>query len=384
MDEAMPDGSLPVFLDEVRAFLATALTPDLRAAGEATTGVHSEIGASRLWHRRLHGRGWIAPAWPRAFGGTGWTAEQRFLFEAECAANDAPILFAGGIRSLGPLLIACGTEDQRRRYLPAILDGSDLWAQGFSEACAGSDLVAVQCKARRDGDGYRVSGRKLWTTGAHHSSRMFSLVRTASAGAPHEGLTFLLIDMAAPGLEVRPIVTIDGEHEFNEVVLDDVFVPVADRVGEEGEGWDMAKRLMRFARSNNTNSSSLRRAWRALLREADMDAPEAAMRLAQAESELVAFEAQERRLLATGRLTGDDEVACSMMKTMATELHQRIAETALDLAGPVVAQLGDETPAFLARRKYLAVRAASIYSGTSEIHRNIIGRQLWRGYGQGL
>ena len=381
----MPDGALPAarlasFEEEVEAFLAEALTPDLRAAGRATTGVHSDIAASRLWHRRLHERGWIAPAWPREHGGTGWTVEQRFLFEAACARNDAPILFAGGIRSLGPLLIAAGTEDQKRRHLPAILDGRDLWAQGFSEAGAGSDLAAVGTRAVRAGDHYRVVGRKLWTTGAHHANRMFLLARTTSSANPHEGLTFLLVDMKAPGIEIRPIVTLDGEHEFNEIVLDDVPVPVEDRVGGEGAGWETAKTLMRFARSNNTNSSSLRRAWRALMRQEAAGGPEAAMRLAALEMELLSFEALERRLLSEGRLAGDDEVACSMMKTLATELHQRIAEAAFELAGPDAALLGTgETPAFLARRKHFAVRAASIYSGTSEIHRNVIGRQLMRG-----
>ena len=381
----MPDGTLGAallapFAEEVEAFLAEALTPDLRAAGRATTGVHSDIAASRLWHRRLHARGWIAPAWPREYGGTGWTVEQRFLFESACARNDAPILFAGGIRSLGPLLIAAGTDEQKRRYLPAILDGSDLWAQGFSESGAGSDLAAIRTRAVRAGDHYRVTGRKLWTTGAHHATRMFLLARTETRDNPHEGLTFLLVDMDAPGLVVRPIVTIDGEHEFNEIVLDDVAVPVADRVGDEGEGWEMAKRLMRFARSNNTNSSSLRRAWRTLERQEEAGDPGAAMRLAALEMELVSFEALEQRLLSEGRLAGDDETACSMMKTLATELHQRIAEAAFDLAGSGAALLGTgETTAFLARKKHFAVRAASIYSGTSEIHRNVIGRQLMRG-----
>lgn len=187
------------FLAEVRAFLAEALTPDLREAGRLTLGVHADIAACRVWHRRLFERGWVAPAWPVAWGGAGWTARQRFLFERECALNDAPVLFAGGIRSLGPLLIEIGTPLQQARYLPAILSGEDLWCQGFSEPGAGSDLAAIATRAERRGEHYVVNGTKIWTTGAHHSNRMFAIVRTSDGERRQQGLTFLLIDMDSPG-----------------------------------------------------------------------------------------------------------------------------------------------------------------------------------------
>lgn len=357
------------FIASVREFLADSLTPELRAAGRATTGVHSEISACREWHRRLFHRGWIAPAWPVQFGGTGWTARQRFLFECECADNDAPILFAGGIRSLGPLLIAMGTSDQQARFLPAILNGDDMWCQGFSESGAGSDLSAIATRAVRDGDFYRVSGRKLWTTGAQHSNRMFALVRTAHGEKPHQGITFLLIDMDSPGLSVRPIKTLDGDCDFNEIVFDEVRVNAADRVGAEGEGWAAAKLLMRFARGNNTTTAHLRRAMRRARAIADCRAVPAQM--AEVEIALSTYEALELGLVSAGRLDGSDEQASSMLKTLATELNQKISELAIDRAA-----YGAVANADLCTSRYLATRAASIYSGTNEIHRNVIARTI--------
>jgi acyl-CoA dehydrogenase len=240
------------FLAEVLGFLDRSLTADLRAAGRKTTGVHSDIEACRVWHRRLYERGWIAPAWPRNFGGTGWSARQRYLFDRECAANDAPVLFASGLRALGPLLIERGTDEQRARHLPAILSGEDLWCQGFSEPSAGSDLASLQCRADPDGDHYIVTGSKIWTTGAHIANRMFAIVRTARTERRQYGLTFLLLDMTSPGLRVVPIRDLAGGHELNEVFFDEVRVPVTNRVGDENLGWAVARRLMQLARSNNT------------------------------------------------------------------------------------------------------------------------------------
>jgi len=369
------------FLAEARAFLAEALTPDLRLAGRRTLGVHSEIGACRLWHRRLYERGWIAPAWPKAFGGTGWSPRQRFLFDRECALNDAPVLFAGALRSLGPLLIEAGTDEQRVRYLPKILSGEELWCQGFSEPGAGSDLAALSTRAVREGEAYVVTGSKIWTTGAHLAQRMFAIVRTADGEKRQQGLTFLLIDMNSPGLTVQPIVGLDGEHEFNQVFFDGVRVPVRDRVGAENDGWTIAKRLMQLARSNNTPAALVRRV---LPRTAQAAAeagpalePALRTRLAGLEIELTAFEQLELAALA-------DPATSSMLKLVGSELHQRVAELALAIAGPMaiapLAALGlageavDDGARVLA--KHLAVRAATVYSGTSETQRDVIARSL--------
>lgn len=367
------------FLTEVRAFLGQALTSDLREAGRDTVGVHSELPACRAWHQRLFERGWIAPAWPVAYGGTGWTARQRMLFEHECAENDAPILFAGGIRTLGPLLIAIGTAAQRQRYLPAILDGRDLWCQGFSETGAGSDLAALQTRAACQGDHYMVSGAKIWTTGAHIATRMFCLVRTRHSPRPQDGITFLLIDMETPGIKVRPVISIAGEHEFNEVVFTDVRVPVENRVGEENEGWSAAKLLMKFARSNNTTSGLLRRVLRRLREFECLDSSnESRRRISELECKLRAFEGLELRILAqTSEITA---VQSSMLKTLATELHQKIAAALFDVtafaAGEPARRSASASDLPFAIRKYLATRAASIYSGTNETHRNLMARSL--------
>jgi acyl-CoA dehydrogenase len=375
------------FLAGVRAFLAEALTPDLREAGRRTLGVHSEIEACRTWHKRLHQRGWIAPGWPTAHGGAGWTPRQRFLFDRECALNDAPVLFASGIRSLGPLLIEMGTPLQRARYLPAILSGDDLWCQGFSEPGAGSDLARVATRAVRAGDHYLVDGAKIWTTGAHLANRMFALVRTDAGGRPQHGLTFLLIDMPSPGLSVSPIITIDGEHELNAVFFDQVSVPVANRVGEEGEGWSVAKRLMQLARSNNTPAALVRRVFhraRAAAIAAGTLEPALMARLVAAEVELEAFEQTELRLLPGGRLRDGDPTTPSVLKLLGSELHQRIAELAMEIAGtgraPALGAFRDESGALgdgaRAMAKHLATRAASLYSGSSETQRNLVARAI--------
>lgn len=376
------------FLAEVRAFLEVALTPDLRRAGAQTLGVHSDIEACRTWHRRLFARGWIAPAWPQAFGGTGWSARQRFLFDRECALNDAPVLFATGLRSIGPLLIEMGAPEQRARYIAPMLSGDDLWCQGFSEPGAGSDLAAISTRAVRDGDDYVIRGTKIWTTGAHHANRMFAIVRTADGAKRQEGLTFLLIDMPSPGLTITPIPGLAGEHEFNQEFFDDVRVPVANRIGAEGEGWAVAKRLMQLARSNNTPAALVRRVFRRTQLAVAEAGPnlEASVRrrLAALEIELEAFEQMELAALPAGRPRPNDDLRPSMLKLTGSELHQKVSELAMEVAGPYAAggleTLGLVDPALdagaRAMGKHLAVRAATIYSGASETQRNVMARAL--------
>lgn len=386
----MSDGA---FLALVSAFLAEALTPDLRAAGRRTLGVHSDIEACRAWHAKLFARGWIAPAWPQAWGGTGWSSRQRFLFDRECARNDAPVLFAAGLRSLGPLLIEQGSDEQRRRYLEPILSGQDLWCQGFSEPGAGSDLAAVSCRAVRHGEVYRLTGTKIWTTGAHLANRMFGIFRTGDGPRRQQGLTFLLIDMNSPGLTVSPILDLTGQHEFNQVFFDDVPVAVGDRVGAENGGWSMAKRLMQLARANNTPAALVRRALRrtaeALNRAGPNAEPDLRLRLASLAVDLDAFEQLELSALPSGRPGPHDAVAPSMLKLIGSQLHQQVAELAMEIAGNSAAAaldaLGvadglaggealDAGARAMARR--LSLRAATIYSGASEMQRDVIARHL--------
>ncbi len=389
----MRSASDEAFLALVSAFLEEALTPDLRRAGRQTLGVHSEIEACRIWHARLFARGWIAPAWPAPWGGTGWSARQRFLFDRQCALNDAPVLFAGGLRSLGPLLIEQGSDAQRARYLGPILSGQDLWCQGFSEPGAGSDLAAVSCRAVRRGEAYHVSGTKIWTTGAHLANRMFGIFRTADRERRQHGLTFLLIDMDSPGLTVSPILDLAGQHEFNQVFFDDVVVPVDNRVGAEHDGWTMAKRLMQLARANNTPAALVRRAFRhaaGQLDRAGLDVdPDLRRRLASLAIEVDAFEQLELATLPSGRPGPHDQIAPSMLKLVGSQLHQQVAELAMEIAGDAAAATlgalgvtgdlgGGEALDFGARAmaRRLSLRAATIYSGASEMQRDIIARRL--------
>jgi len=370
------------FLEEVTAFLEVALTPDVREAGRRTLGVHADMDACRIWHRRLYQRGWIAPAWPVEWGGAGWTARQRFLFDRACAINDAPLPFASGLRSLGPLIIEAGTPAQRARYLKPMLAGDDLWCQGFSEPGAGSDLAAISTRAHRDGENYVIDGTKIWTTGAHHANRMFSIVRTTTGGRAQNGLTFLLLDMDMPGISIAPILDLAGEHEVNQVFFDSVRVPLANRIGGENEGWGVAKRLMQLARANNSPSALVRRILNrgaqalAALEESD---PGLCARRSGLEIELDAFAQLEQDALPSGRPRANDDAAPSMLKLIGSELHQKVAAFTLDVFGPMAMaarDAGAEDEGAHAMAKYLAVRAATIYSGTSETHRNIIARWM--------
>lgn len=359
------------FLASVRAFLAESLTEDLREAGRQALGVHADFAACTIWQRRLYERGWIAPTWPVEWGGTGWTTRQRFLFERECALNDAPMLFSSGLRSLGPLIIERGTPQQQQRYLKRMLSGEDTWCQGFSEPGAGSDLAAVNTRAVRDGDHYVIDGAKIWTTAAHHATHMFALVRTERSGRPREGITFLLLDMKSPGVSVTPIIDLAGQHEINAVHFEGVRAHVDDRVGAENEGWAVAKRLMELARSNNSPSYLVRRVLhRARLALAEAPEPDLVRRLAELEIALEAFAALEFDALPSGRPTRGGATS-SMLKLTGSELLQQVAAFALDIAGPAAA--AESCHPLL---KYLSVRAATIYSGTSETHRNIIARDL--------
>lgn len=370
------------FRQQVQAFLDRALTPELRAAGRATVGTHSHIDASRAWHDRLYQQGWIAPAWPREHGGTGWNARQRLIFDRECAARDAPVLSAGGIRNVGPLLITEGTPEQRAWFLPRILSGETLWCQGYSEAGAGSDLAGLKTRAVRQRDHYVVNGTKLWTTGAQYANWMFALVRSDPQARPQAGITFLLIPMDTPGIQVRPVATLHGEAEFNEVLFQDVQVPVANRVGAEHDGWRVAKQLMVHARASNTTCALLLRTLKRV-REAcaatGTDVP-ARQRLAELELRLTALERLEYAA------SHPDAQArahhASLMKLQATELHQAMTELLLEVAGysalhqwQTQEDLLDSTGP-CASARYLATRAATIYSGTSEVHRNLLARQL--------
>jgi alkylation response protein AidB-like acyl-CoA dehydrogenase len=384
------------FRDEVRGFLDEALTPELRQAGRRATSVFMDKEFSLAWQRILHRRGWVAPSWPVEYGGPGWNEMQRHIFAAECARAGAPSLAPMGLRMVGPVIMGYGTAEQKAWYLPRILSGEDYWCQGYSEPGAGSDLAALQLKAERDGDDYVLSGSKLWTTHAHWANRMFCLVRTKTEGKPQAGITFLLLDMDAPGITVKPIVTLAGDHEVNQVFFDSVRAPVSGRLGDENAGWTVAKYLLEFERGGGSAPGlkvALERLRHLAASEALgdgrrlIDDPAFRAKLAAAGAALEAIEMTEHRVLAALASGNAPGPASSMLKTQGTELMQRLDELALEGLG---AYAGVDQPqarapganlAFVGPEygltttaRYLNDRAASIYGGSNEIQRDIMAR----------
>ena len=235
------------FRKEVRTFIAENLSPSTREKVKGDKQLAKDDYVT--WQKTLYKKGWIAPTWPKEYGGTGWTPTQRHIFEEELAYGHCPRIIPFGLKMCAPVLMKFGSQAQKDRYLPRILSSEDWWCQGYSEPGSGSDLASLQTKAVRDGDHYVVNGMKTWTTLAQHADMIFCLVRTASTPKKQEGISFLLIDMHAPGVSVRPIVTIDGSAEINETRFDDVKVPVANLVGEENKGWTYAKYLLGHERT---------------------------------------------------------------------------------------------------------------------------------------
>jgi alkylation response protein AidB-like acyl-CoA dehydrogenase len=392
------DTDLARFRAEVRAFLDGALTPELREQTARQTGVLAEGDLCRRWQRILHARGWAAPAWPQEYGGPGWSPMQRFIFTDECARAGAPVLPGMGLQMCGPVLMRYGTAEQKSFFLPRILSGEHYWCQGYSEPQSGSDLASLQMRAVRDGDDYVLTGSKIWTTHAHHANWMFLLVRTSNEAKPQAGITFLLTPMDTAGITVRPIISLSGEHEVNQVFFDDVRVPVGNRVGEENRGWTVAKALLEFERGGGAFASRL---WQQLRTARQIAVSEGwwegepifRRRWAELDIELHALAYAERETaerMMSGRPVGD--ATASRLKLTASILLQQITELAMDALGPsawpdqrealgiagAAAPIGPDyarTPT----AKYLNGRAASIYGGSSEIQRNILARIILQG-----
>jgi acyl-CoA dehydrogenase len=369
------------FRDEVRAFLARELTTDLVAAAARETGIFVERAVSTVWHAKLAARGWLVPSWPVEFGGTGWTPVQRYIFESECAAAGAPGVIPSGIGMVAPVIIRFGTDAQKNFYLPRIVSGEDYWCQGYSEPGSGSDLASLKTRAVADGADYIVDGSKIWTTHAHLANRIFCLVRTSHAGKPQQGISFLLIDLATPGIRIAPIISLAGDHEVNQIFFDAVRVPQANRVGAEGEGWTCAKYLLEFERGGNVAAPRLQRAVRELWRVAGeqtdghgvplAEDPAVRRRIAELEVDVAALTFSELRMvsrLAGGSSPGSE---ASVLKIEVSELKQRITECAVSLLGPSALIFGGTVVP-----TYLNSRAASIYGGSNEIQRNLIARTL--------
>ena len=371
--DTLNDTALAEFRAEVRDFLDANLTGELRDGAARATSVFVDPSVTLPWQAILHARGWAAPDWPAEHGGPGWDDMQRYIFAAECARAGAPSLAPMGLKMVAPVIMHYGTPEQKAHYLPRILSGEDYWCQGFSEPGAGSDLASLQLRAVPDGDDYVLNGSKIWTTQAHFANRMFCLVRTSSEGKPQAGISFLLLDMASPGITVKPIRTLGGDHEFNQVFFDDVRVPQANRLGAENEGWSVAKHLLTFERGGKYAPPLIEKLAK-LRRREGLDSVLTA-RLTREAVSLRALQALEMKAMRGAG--GSPALYASVLKVLGTEAMQRLDVLACEIEGPEGWARGDgQTRADLAVAvpRYLNDRAASIYAGSNEIQRDLISR----------
>ncbi|GAC1612204.1 MAG: acyl-CoA dehydrogenase family protein [Novosphingobium sp.] len=387
------------FQREVRAFITENYPAQLRGKQDEGDELTKEDFLS--WHRVLAKKGWVAPAWPVEYGGTGWTATQKYIWSEETASADCIRLMPFGLSMVGPVIYTFGTPEQKARFLPGILSGDDWWCQGYSEPGSGSDLASLRTKAVLEGDEYVVNGQKTWTTMAQHADWGFFLVRTNPDAKQQEGISFLLIDMKSPGITVRPIITLGGEHEVNEVWLEDVRVPVDQRIYEENKGWTCAKFLLAHERTGIAGVAASKRGIEKVktIARAEMDGDKALIanaffrrKIAELEMDLTALEYTELRSLAgesAGKSPGPES---SLLKIKGSEIQQRLTELSLEAVGHYGApyfrgfganDLGgdNEHPigpdyAHRAAPTYFNVRKTTIYGGSNEIQRNIIAKMV--------
>jgi acyl-CoA dehydrogenase len=384
------------FRDEVREFLDENLTDELRDAQRFCPGIFLDYEHNIAWHKILYKKGWVAPNWPEEFGGTGWDLMQRYIWSIEKAQAGAPDTAPMSLGMCGPMLIGCGSKAQQEQYLPRILSGEDYWCQGYSEPGSGSDLASLKLKATSDGDHYRLNGSKIWTSHAHYANKMFLLVRTNDQGKPQEGITFLLLDMATPGIRVEPILFASGTHEVNQVFFDDVRVPKANVVGEENKGWQVAKYLLEFERGGSTGNAA-RKVGLARLRTLAGMIPQGESTLAddtdfirkldETAVQLEAIQFTEFRMMAAlskGQRPGPES---SVLKALSAEMQQQLTELAVEAMGQYsavhqpeartvgsnVSTVGPED-GVVAFSRYFNLRASSIAGGSNEVQRNIMAK----------
>ncbi|QDG78854.1 acyl-CoA dehydrogenase family protein [Labrenzia sp. PHM005] len=395
MDLQFSDKDL-AFQEEVRSFLKENLPANL--LDRSDRGLHPLKDEIVAWQKVLHEKGWVAPNWPVEHGGPGWSLTQKYIYNREYFLSGAPQTIAFGLNMVGPVIYTFGTEEQKADYLQDILESNVWWCQGYSEPGSGSDLASLRTRAVRDGDDYIINGQKIWTSWAQHADMMFCLVRTDTECKPQEGISFILIDMKTPGIEVRPIIGLDKEHSLNEVFFTDVRVPARNLIGEENRGWTYAKFLLgnerhiiaRVARSQyqlarlKEIARTERRGAGYLIDDADFR-----RRIAKVEVDLIALEAMELRYLsqeiAGRKLTAEP----SVLKINGAEIAQLIKTLTIEALGshgmayepdPVFQRRNDRPigPDYLhgAMADHLYQRAATIYGGTNEIQRNIIAKLI--------
>ena len=391
---------------DVRRFLQAKLPAVLRE--KAALGERLTRADMVLWHSILNQQGWLASHWPEQYGGPGWTVAQKFIFEHECALAGAPRILPFGVNMLGPVLIKYGSEVQKSHWLPRILDGTDWWCQGYSEPGAGSDLAAIRTTASsgldEEGAHYIVNGQKAWTTLGHYANMIFCLVRTAKDARKQEGISFLLIDMTTPGVVIRPVITLDGEHEVNEVFFTDVRVPAANLVGEENKGWTYAKYLLTYERTNiagvGFSIAALERLHAAAQAVICNGRPLArdplfAARLARVEIDLDNMKTTNLRVIAAAASGGAPGAESSMLKIRGTRIRQEISSLMRRAAGPHALSWFDDgeedvdgspdrdnrdyglpAQSHTAAATYFNNRKLSIFGGSNEIQKNIIAKMI--------
>ena len=375
------------FRDEVRGWLADNVPADLRQK----VLDYEELSKEDLvrWHKILAKKGWVAPAWPKEWGGTDWDATRRYIFEEEYALAGAPPIAPFGPTMVASVLLHFGTPEQKQRYLPDIYNGNVFWCQGYSEPGSGSDLASLKTRAERQGDHYIVNGQKIWTTLGHYGDWIFCLVRTDASGKRQEGISFLLIDMKTPGITVRPLLLLDEAHEVYEVFFDNVKVPVENLVYEENKGWTVAKYLLGHERLNTGRIGGSKRELAKLKAMAGktlvggkplLEDPRFQDRLARVEIELMALEITNMRFLDEMRRTGDIGPEVSMLKIKGTEIQQALTELSMQVMGPMAQAFRplayDDFDGFGASMaaRYFNFRKTSIYAGSNEIQRNIFSK----------
>jgi alkylation response protein AidB-like acyl-CoA dehydrogenase len=366
------------FRAEVRAFLATELPEEMR--DRVRSGRRLDKVDILRWQNILYRRGWGAGMWPKRFGGADWTVFQQYIFDEECAIAGTPMQLPFSIKMVAPVLMTFGSAAQQEYFLPRILAGEDWWCQGYSEPGSGSDLASLRMAAVRDGDDYVVNGQKTWNTYGQYADWIFCLVRTQSAGRPQEGISFLLVDMKTPGVSVRPIITLDGEHEINDVFFDNVRVPVQNRVGEENRGWTYAKFLLGHER---TNTAGIGNSKRALARLKQMATPSSVGgrpmsadtrfrdRLSRVELELTALEITNLRVLSAMSRGSAPGPEVSALKIKGSEIIQELVELQMHVLGPAAIASLPEVPT---SGQYFNLRKTTIYAGSTEIQKNIIAK----------
>ncbi|MES3040684.1 MAG: acyl-CoA dehydrogenase family protein [Pseudomonadota bacterium] len=372
------------FQKSIRDWMVTHVTEDIRLC--SVLGEMPAKEQQQKWERLLGKQGWLALTWPKQFGGPGWTATQRYIFDLERAMAGAPPTSPFGVAMVGPVLYTFGSSEQKGRWLPGIVSGETLWCQGYSEPNAGSDLASLRTRAEHKKDHYLVNGQKIWTTQAHWADMMFCLVRTNPTVKQQQGISFLLIDMKTPGIEVRPIYSIDGHHHLNEVYFTDVSVPLDNLVGQEGMGWTIAKFLLTHERTTIAGVADSHHEI-ARLKKAVAEAPSsydkshARQRIAELEIELMALEYTNFRTVAAtdeGKPFGPES---SGLKIKGTELQQKVSQAMVELGGMMsLSWDNSETVGSdifnRATRRYNFLRACTIYGGSNEIQKNVLAKML--------